>query len=308
MNNLFEGIFEQGLFQNKETLDEILLRLMLLLELGEKKIVGTNKISITVDVRDTIFPFTDLLKPEAFHVFYLSLNLNRNALSCHLQIIENEELTVARSLNSVKPYFSLIYSWDNKCSKLIKCEIRDSIIGWKDYFKSAFSISCCPDRYVTNINLSVKPIIELNRNTVFIKRSDLFLEELESELREDVNKSFMRQFGIQYDQILPFIDIIKKNNPSEIRNFLEANFPDNLLKLDLILCIIDFPDLEFVDLEEYEMRFDKKLIAKMLKLSKEDMLTLMAKFKEMANNVENFDLNSDYDANKLLRNVLSESN
>lgn len=302
MNNSFEEIFEEGLFQNKDILDEILLRLMLLLDLGTKKKENLNNMSIVVDVRDTIFPFSDLLNPEAFHVYDVSHNLNRNALSFQLQIIENDELTVARYLNSVKPYFSLIYSWDTKCSKLIKCEIKDSIFGWKDYFKSAFSISCYPYRYVANIDLSVKPIVELNRDSAFIKLTDPLIRELEIDLREDVNKKFIKQFGIEYDEILAFKEIALKSNITEISNFLGTNFPDNLFKLDLVLSILDFPDLEVVDLEKYALHFNKKLLVKLLKLGKEEMLTVIAKFKEMVDNIEDFDL--DYDPNKLLMNSL----
>ncbi len=208
---------------------------------------------------------------------------------------------MARSINSVKPYFNQIFSLDRRL-KYTGCEMKDSILGWNGYFKSASSFSLIPNRYITKIDLSVKPVIEINRDSEFIKRTDPLIKKLENELREDVNKSFIRQFGIQYDQILPFIDITKRNNPSEIRNFLEANFPDNLLKLDLILCIIDFPDLEFVDLEEYKMRFDEELIARMLKLDKEDMLTSISKFNAVVVGMMDFD--PDYDPNKLLQSCL----
>jgi hypothetical protein len=80
MDNLFKEDLEEGLFQNKETFDEILLRLALLFNLGTKKIESINNMSITVDVRDTIFPFSDFTKPEGFHVYDVSLDLNRNTL------------------------------------------------------------------------------------------------------------------------------------------------------------------------------------------------------------------------------------
>jgi hypothetical protein len=304
MDNLFKEDLEEGLFQNKETLDEILLRLMLLFELGTKKKELINNMSIAVDVRDTFFPFSDLLNPEAFHVYDVSLNLNRNSLNYFLHILEDNEFGMARSINSVKPYFDQIFSLDRRL-KYTGCEMKDSILGWNGYFKSASSFSLIPERYITKIDLSFKPVIEINRDSEFIKRTDPLIKKLENELREDVNKSFIRQFGIQYDQILPFIDITKRNNPSEIRNFLEANFPDNLLKLDLILRIIDFPDLEAIDLDEYEMDFDEELIDRMLKLEKEDMLITISKFIALVAGMMDFD--TDYDPNKLLQSSFSGS-
>jgi len=301
MNNSFEENSEEGLFQNKETFDEILLRLALLFNLGTKKVESINNMSITVDVRDTIFAFSDFTKPEGFHVYDVSLGLSRNTLIYILFIVDNE-FRMARFLYSVKRYFNLIYRWDRKYSKHLGFEVKDSIIEWNKYFKEAYSLSWVPNLYFAKVDLSVKPVIEINRDSEFIKRTDPLIKKLENELREDVNKSFIRQFGIQYDQILPFIDITKRNNPSEIRNFLEANFPDNLLKLDLILCIIDFPDLEFVDLEEYKMRFDEELIARMLKLDKEDMLTSISKFNAVVVGMMDFD--PDYDPNKLLQSCL----
>lgn len=305
MNNSSEEIFEESLFQNKETLDEILLRLMLLFELGTKKNEGINNMSILVDVRDTIFPFSDLLNPEAFHVYDISLNLNRNSLNYFLHIVEDNEFGMARSINSVKPYFNQIFSLDRRL-KYTGCEMKDSISGWNGYFKSATSFSLIPDRYIAKIDLSFKPVIEINRDTEFIKRTDPLIKKLENDLREDVNKSFIKHFGIQYEQILRFIEVIKENNLSEVHSFLEANFPDNLFKLDLILRIIDFPDLEIIDLEEYEMHFDQDLIAKILNLDKENMLATISKYNAMVNEIDNSD--QDYDSKKVLNECFFKYN
>jgi len=306
MNYSFEEIFEEGLFQNKETFDEILLRLVLLLDLGERKKKSTNNMSITVDVRDTILPFSALLEPESFHVYKLSLNLSSNSLNCLLQIIEDKDFRMARSLNSVKPYFNLIFTFDHKYSKQIGFEIKDAIVGWNDYFKRLSSINFIPDRYVVRVDLSVKSVVELNRDAEFIKRTDPLIRKLELELRKDVNDSFMRHFGIQYEQFLFFIEVLKGNNPFEICNFLEANFPYNLFKLDLILRIIVFPELEAIDLDEYEMYFDEKLIGVMLKLGKEEMLTVISKFNEMVDDFVQVD--DVYDPNKLLLDCLTSNN
>lgn len=305
MNDSFEEIFEEGLFENKETLEEILLRLVLLFDLGTKKIEGINNISITVDVRNTIFQFSNLFKPEAFHRYDAYLQLYSNALSSILYIIADNEFKVGRSLNSVKPYFNLIYRCDRKWSKHLGFGVTDSIIEWNKYFKEGYSLSWAPDLYLAKVDLSPKPIVEINREAAFIKNTDPLIKKLELELRKDVQKSFIRQFGIQYEQILQFIEVVKENNPPGIRSFLDANFPYSLFKMDLVLSIIDFPDLEDIDLEEYEMHFDEELIANILKLDKEDMITTIIKFNELVIGVIGYD--PDYDSNKALRSCLPDA-
>jgi hypothetical protein len=305
MDNPFEGIFEERFFENKETFDEILLRLVLLLGLGTKKKKGIKDMSITVKVTDTILPFTDLFEPEAFHVYDLSLDINSNSLNLLLQIIDDNDFMIVRSLNSVKPYFNLIFSFDYKNSKQIGFEIKDAIVGWKSYFKHAASISLIPDRYVAQIDLSVKPVLEINRDSEFIKLTDPLINKLKNELRRPIDRRFMKIFGIKSDQMVLLVDQIHKNNTSGIREFLEANFPYNLFKLDLILRNIDFPDLDIIDLDEYEMHFDEELISRMLRLDREEMITTITKFNELVVDVVDFD--HDYNPNTLLQGCLTGS-
>lgn len=301
MSSFSNSSFEKNLWENKRTFDEILLRLMLFIDKIAPTKNGLNSMQFTVDVTESILQFTHFLKPELFHVHDIALNLNTNKIDNLLHIIEDKEFKICRSLYTVQPYFSLIFLLDKRNSKKIGFEIKDAIADWNVYVKGIVSIPVI-DHYMAYIDLSAKPIIEINRESDFIKKTNPLIERLEDKLRKDVEKSFLRQFGVPYVQIFSFVETVRTGDSSEIRNYLELNLPDDVIKMDLTLRIIEYPDLEYINLEYTELHFNNRLLTRLLARKREDIFATIIKFNEM---VKIVDLGLDYDSNKLLQKCLS---
>jgi len=301
-----EENFEIGFYTSKRTFEEVLIRLVLLLDLGQIKIEGTKIISITLDVSDTIFSFSDFFDPEVYHKYMIYYNVDYRSISFHTDLIEDRSFRICRIMNEIKPYFDLIYRLHKEFTEKIGFSVKDSIKGWDDYFTGAWAFDSAPAFYFTNIDISKKTKIEINTDSKFIIKTNELIEDLIIKLSESVNERFFELFGIEFNQILELKDSVKVLNLEKMKNLINLFFPTNIIRLDLLLRIVDCPTLDDIDPDEYDFFFDKKILNRLLNFKHENLISIIIEYKKLSDKFK--DLEDEYDNNELLSQCFARVN
>lgn len=301
-----EKKFEIDFYTSKRTFEEVLIRLVLLLDLGQIKIEGTKIISITLDVSDTIFSFSDFFDPEVYHKYMIYYNVDYKSIRFHTDLIEDRSFRICRIMNEIKPYFDLIYRLHKEFTEKIGFSVKDSIKGWDDYFTGAWSFDSAPAFYFTNIDISKKTKIEINTDSKFIIKTNELIEDLINKFSKSVNKRFFKLFGIDFNHILEFIDSVEKLNYDKMRADIDLFFPTNILRLDLLLSIMDYPGLDHIDLDNYDLFFDEDILKSLLKFKKENLINIVFEYKKLSDKFK--DLDDEYDNNNLLSECFARVN
>ena len=211
-----------------------------------------------------------------------------------------------RVYNTINPYFNVIHHLNKKLEEDLGFSITSAIIGWDDYIKSIQHVSFIGESYNLDLDLTIKPRLEIDKQCLFIKKSDARIEEFKENLKNQVLSQISSLISVTYNDIIRYIAYVNDQNYTEMILFLEQLRFDNIETVDFWLRLTDCPYLEEIDFYDYELTFNEQSLLSIMTKSKNVIIEIIITLKQTIEGLDE-DHFSDYNHNELLSEIISKT-
>lgn len=296
------------MFSNeRKQLEEIILRLVLLT--GDYHIDDDGELCKTIrfEMENTCFRFP-LFTFEKELIFRLFLNRNNyEQLDLFMVFTRFSNSNECFIPNDKSPYLDLIYNVANKQVESIKTDILESIMNWEELIEGEHGF-IFSDYMGNRYNENVKTIV--NKDAGIFKISQIHYNKIISEFLVEY-ENLLNSIQLTEEGLSNYISALEQEDEamieSTLKNLLEINDGDVLpQKLDLLLRLAEYPEMEFVEFADYSFSLDEELLSKALQLGNKNILvTLVGDYYKVYKKKANCDENDDnYYGNMILSDLL----
>jgi len=297
------SIFGPYYYQNQNVLEEILIRLILLIDEPEIEKDTPDCFIIKHNVKDTIFQFNYLFSLEELHMHEVFLDISDLTLDYFLIIQQEINKNEASILNNLTPYFSLIYNLNNRLEDQLGFSLLKAIENWDNYVKSVQTIRFGEEFYNLEVDLSSHPNIKINPDSAFIQKTNKIKENLKNDLAKSCKNAIYEKFGITYDRINQYIKHVEKDNYTQMAEFLRQENLSNKTLLEFLVNLTEFPLLENLYLHDYSPEVDDDILEVLAGHKKEKIITTLIEFKKKRDLLTDEEF-EEYDINDCLRDII----
>jgi AraC-like DNA-binding protein len=309
--NQEEATFHEQEFMfslDRKDLEEIIFRMVLLT--GAYTVTNDHPLSkmVKYEMQNTCFrlPMFAFEKEVIFR-----LDFNRNNYECldlFALFARSGEEDYYFVPNDKDAYLNLIYNVAIKQNEEMKKKILDSISNWDE-------LAAEQDRFEfleytqQSYNKNIRP--KINRDAGIFEQSQELYDSMITEFKAEYDH-LLKGMCLREDELSKYMRAVEKEDEFSIKTTLEVlcgigDLPPQ--KLDLLLRLAEYPNMEFVEFEEYSFSMDKALISKVLQeYPRESMPQLIFDYyRAYKNMMEEDDEDTDeYLGNFILTGILDD--
>lgn len=306
----FTDPFPMYFFRNKKVFEEILVRFILLNKWAKIKKWHNKGVTIDINVENTILQFNNSIIPlESDHTYFIDIDLDSYELGYSMIITNEFDKEQCQVPNSLNPYFSVLLNIDNHINEQVKYTLKDAIHNFKSYYtidKLENNPLLIPS--FINVNLEIKDhqVLEINKESEFIKLTDSITNEIKNNLIGNSEKLSVKNFGIKLSELKEYGAYVQDRNYKSMRMILDR-VSDQLLKsntLDLIIEITDCPYFNSIEFDAYEPMLSM-LILKEIQLKKlNNIVDFIIEFKIKTDKILDENEDADFEAEDILWDLL----
>lgn len=253
--------------KEKQQLEEILLRLVLLT--GQYSVCTQGELSKTLkyDVENTCFQIPTFNSAKEL-IFYLSFDRNNiERLSLFLVITQSDSPDHCFVPNGKGFYLNLIYQVAISQEESVKNDILESILNWEEM--TALKVDGELGDYLQRFYYKdVSP--KINRNTGLFKYSQGSYDSIIEQLKKEY-ETLLCSINILEPALSKYMQAVEEGDEFLIKSALEVLCRKETgdlspQKLDLLLRLAEYPDMQFVEFADYSFNLDEALIEKVLQV------------------------------------------
>lgn len=296
--------------RDRKDLEEIIFRMVLLT--GEYTFTKDDPLCKTVsyEMENTCFrlPMFTFEKELIFRLFFDRNNYEQlDLFMAFTRAGEQDNIFVP---NDKDAYLNLIYNVAINQVEEVKKDILDCISNWEEMTeeKETFVfLNYNQQSYKRNI----RP--KINRKAGIFEQSQRLYDSINGEFKNEY-ETLLKGMCLREKDLSNFLQAVENEDEYMIKSTLKALCElehDELSaqKLDMLLRLAEFPDMEFIDIVDYSFSFDENLIAKvLLECPIEAIPQLICDyFREYKNMMQGMEDDDDfYYGNLLLTDILED--
>ena len=295
---------------DRKDLEEIIFRMVLLT--GAYTVTNDGPLCKTVkyDMENTCFrlPMFAFEKEVIFRLFFN--HNNHECLDLFAFFTRNGEEDYCFVPNDKDAYLNLIYNVAIKQEEKVKKEILDSISNWEE-------MAVEQERFIfldyeqQTYNSNIRP--QINRAAGIFAQSQKLYDSISSDFKDEY-ENLLKGMCLREKELSAYLRAVETEDEHLIKSTLKVlcEIGDEELssqKLDLLLRLAEYPDMEFIDIADYSFGMDEDLIAKVLRSCLKEAIPQLVcdyfrAYKEMMEGDEDDD--DYYYGNLLLADILDD--
>lgn len=251
--------------KEKEQLEEILLRLVLLA--GHFNLCANRELSrnLVYELENTCFQIPTFNSAKEL-IFYLSFDHNNiDRLGLFLVITQTDSVDHCFVPNGKSFYLNLIYQVAINQEETMRNDILECILNWEEM--TVLKVDGELGDYLPHFYYKdVYP--EINRNAGLFKYSQAAYGDIIQQFKEEY-ETLLQSINILEPDLSRYMQAIEEMDELLIKSALESlcRIDSGDLtpqKLDLLLRLAEYPDMQFVEFADYSFNFDESLIERVL--------------------------------------------
>lgn len=312
-NNQNEATFHEHEFmfsRDRNGLEEIILRMVFLT--GAYTVTNDYPLSkmVKYEMENTCFrlPMFAFEKEVIFRLNFDRNNYERlDLFAVFTQVGEDDYCFIP---NDKDAYLNLIYNVALKQAADIKKKILDCISNWEEMAVQQDRLEFLDYKQQTyNKNISPK----INRDAGIFEESQQLYDSITTEFKAEY-ENLLQGMCLREEELSKYLRAVEKEDEHMIKSTLKdlceiGGGELSSQKLDLLLRLAEFPDMEFIDIADYSFGMDEDLIAKVLQDCPMEAIPQLIcdYFKDYKDTMERMEDDDDYYyGNLILADVLGD--
>ncbi|PWN58007.1 helix-turn-helix domain-containing protein [Chryseobacterium viscerum] len=311
MGNTAEMSVDNDFMFSKERreLEEIVLRMVLLTGHYTIRAEGELCKTIIYEMENTSFrlPLFTFEKDLIFRLFFDRNNFGRlDLFMVFSKAGETEQCFVPSDKSS---YLDLIYHVATSQEEGLKNDILDSIMNWEEIIE--VEEGCVFNDYLQRIYKDINP--KIDRNAGVFKHSQANYDSITKQFEEEY-AMLLNNIHLSEPELNKYIRAVEEDDEVMIKSTLavlcgigEGDVPAQ--KLDLLLRLVEYPDMQFLEFADYSFCLDEALIAKVIQVIPRESFPqfIYAYYRDYKDMMDGDDEDNDeYLGNLLLSDILDD--
>ncbi|QBO59548.1 helix-turn-helix domain-containing protein [Chryseobacterium salivictor] len=265
-HNQEEEIFHEHEFmfsRDRNDLEEIVFRMVLLT--GAYTITNDDPLCKTIkyEMENTCFrlPMFAFEKEVIFRLFFDRNNYERLDLFAVFTRVGEEDYCFVP--NDKDAYLNLIYNVAIKQDAALKKKLLECISNWEEMAAEQDRLEFLEYKQQT-YNKNIRP--KINRDAGIFEESQRLYDSITTEFKAEY-ENLLQGMCLREAELSKYLRAVEKEDEHMIKSTLEVlcGIGDLLPeKLDLLLSLAEYPNMEFVEFEDYSFSMDKTLISKVI--------------------------------------------